>query len=101
MITAIATFTTSTLAVGSHTITADYINADGNFIASSGTVAAGQVVNTADTTAVVGTTAPTTVYGQSVTFSATVSAITAGLPIPTGIGRVLRWGDRAGHGDSG
>jgi len=79
-----ATFTMSSLAVGSHTVTADYINADGYFNPSSGTLAGSQVVTTADTLAVVGTSAPTTVYGQSVTFTATVSAITAGLPTPTG-----------------
>ncbi len=80
----VATFTTSSLAVGSYTVTANYINTDGNFIASSGILAAGQVVNTADTTAVVGSNAPTTVYGQSVTFTASVAAVTSGLPIPTG-----------------
>ncbi len=79
-----ATLTTSELTIGSHTVTTDYINTDGYFITSSGTLAAGQVVNTADTTAVAGSTTTTTVFGQSVTFTASVAAVTSGLPIPTG-----------------
>ena len=80
----VADLTISSLAVGSHTVTADYINTDGYFTASSGSLAAGQIVNTADTTAVVDSTTATTVFGQFVTFTASVTAVTAGLPIPTG-----------------
>src|SRR5213079_580373 len=40
----VATFTTSALTAGTHTITADY-SGDGNFNASAGTLAGGQVVN--------------------------------------------------------
>ncbi|PYS46814.1 MAG: hypothetical protein DMF68_17885, partial [Acidobacteria bacterium] len=39
----VAIFTTSTLAIGTHPITADYAG-DGNFLPSSGTIAGGQVV---------------------------------------------------------
>ena len=80
-----ATLTTSSLAVGSHTVAASYINTDGNFNDSDATLAGGQVVTTADTTVAVGSSAPTSVYGQSVTFTITVSAVTAGLPTPTGM----------------
>jgi len=79
-----ATLTTSSLAVGSHTVAASYINADGNFNPSNTTLAGGQIVTTADTTVAVGSSAPTSVFGQLVTFTVNVSAITAGLPTPTG-----------------
>jgi len=79
-----ATFTTSSLNVGSHTVTASYINTNGNFNDSSATLAGGQNVTTADTTVSVASNAPTSVYGQSVNLTVTVSAVTAGLPTPTG-----------------
>ncbi len=78
-----ATFTTSSLAVGTYTVTASYTNADDNFGPSNGTLTGGQTVNTADTTTSVVSNAPTSVYGQSVTFAVTVSAVTSGLPVPT------------------
>ena len=80
----LATLTTSSLAVGSHTVAASYVNADGNFNDSSTTLASGQTVTTADTTVAVGSSAPIAVFGQSVTFTVNVSAVTAGLPTPTG-----------------
>ena len=79
-----ATLTTSALAVGSHTVAASYVNADGNFNDSSPTLSGGQTVTTADTTVAVGSSAPTSVFGQSVTFTVTVAGVTAGLPTPTG-----------------
>ncbi|MGO8897662.1 MAG: beta strand repeat-containing protein [Isosphaeraceae bacterium] len=82
----LATLTISSLAVGSHTVAASYVNADGNFNDSSTTLAGGQIVTTADTTVAVtsSSSAPTSVFGQSVTFTVTVSGVTAGLPTPTG-----------------
>ena len=80
----LATLTTSSLAVGSHTVAASYVNADGKFNDSSTTLAGGQIVTTADTTVAVGSSAQTAVFGQSVTFTVNVSAVTAGLPTPTG-----------------
>ena len=80
----LATLTTSSLAVGSHTVTASYTNTDGNFNPNSGTLAGGQTVTTADTTVAVSSSAPTSVFGQSVTFTVTVAGVTAGLPTPTG-----------------
>jgi RHS repeat-associated protein len=79
-----ATFATASLTVGSHTVTASYINANGNFNPSSGTLSGGQTVNTADTTVAVLSSAPTSAYGESITLTATVFAATQGLPTPTG-----------------
>ncbi len=80
----VATYTTSSLSVGSHTVAADYLNTDGSFIDSSGSLAGGQTVTTADTTITVKSNIPTSVYGQWVTFTVSVAAVTAGLPTPTG-----------------
>jgi hypothetical protein len=81
-----STFTTSSLAVGSHTITANY-GGDANFSASTGSDSASpQVVNQASTTASTTTvdSAPNpSVSGQTVTFTATVAA-TSGTGTPTG-----------------
>ena len=70
--------------MGSHTVAASYVNADGNFNDSNTTLAGSQTVTTADTTVAVSSSAPTAVFGQSVTFTVNVSAVTAGLPTPTG-----------------
>ena len=73
-----AACSTSSLSAGSHTITATY-SGDGNYNGSSGTV--GQTVNKANsTTGVTSGTNPST-FGQSVTFTATVSS---GAGTPTG-----------------
>ena len=79
-----ATLTTSALAVGSHTVTAAYTPGTGQFNPSSGTLSSSQIVNPASTTIMVGSSAPTSAYGQSVSFTATVAAVTSGLPTPTG-----------------
>src|SRR6202030_1050407 len=79
-----ATFTTSSLAVGSHTITADY-SGDTDFSASSGSDSASpQVVNQASTTPTVSSARNPPVSGQGVTFTATVAATAAGTGTPTG-----------------
>jgi hypothetical protein len=79
-----ATCSLSVLAVGTHPVTATY-NGDGNFNASSTSNIINQVVNKADT-AVVLTRAPTTttVFGQTVTFTATISVTAPGAGTPTG-----------------
>ena len=79
-----ATLTTSALGVGSHTVTAAYTPGTGQFNPSSGTLSTSQIVNPADTTITVGSSAPTSAYGQSVSFTATVAAVTSSLPTPTG-----------------
>jgi len=75
-----ATFTTSTLAAGSHTITATYAG-DANYVTST-SQAVTQVVNTVATTTAVTSSLNPSPTGGSVTFTATVS--TTGTITPTG-----------------
>jgi hypothetical protein len=77
-----ATFSTSSLAVGNHIITASYAG-DSNFNAST-SAAINQTVNTASTSTNVSSSQNPTVIGQSVTFTATVSAAAPGSGTPTG-----------------
>ncbi len=69
-----ATLQTSSLAVGTHPITAQY-SGDGTYAGSMGTLAPNQVVNKAATsTALVSSLNPSTL-GQSVTFTTTVTGV--------------------------
>ena len=77
-----ASMTTATLGVGSHTVAAVY-SGDGSFNTSSGTLS--QNVNKAATSTVVISATNPSVFGQSVSFTATVSVDTPGAGIPTGI----------------
>src|SRR5262249_45183766 len=82
-----ATTSLNTLAVRSspHSIQVLYLNADGNFHTSNTTLARGQNVNPATTSTVGVSSANPTVYGQPVTFTATVSNTTSGSNfVPTG-----------------
>jgi uncharacterized repeat protein (TIGR03803 family) len=80
----VATFSTSALAVGNHTITTTYPG-DGNFNGSTGSLTGNpQVVTKANTTTAVTSSQNPSVFGQSVTFSATVSAVPPGAGTPTG-----------------
>jgi hypothetical protein len=74
----IASFSASSLAVGSHTITASYVG-DSNFLGSTGTLT--QTVGKAGTTTTVSSSANPSAPGQSVTFTALVS----GPGTPTGL----------------
>jgi hypothetical protein len=77
-----ATFTTSYLSVGVHTIYALY-EGDGNFATSTTLSPASQTVNPLiATTTVVVTSGSPTIVGQSVTFTATVSS-DSGMPTGT------------------
>lgn len=80
-----ATFTTSSLSVGSHPITAKY-NGDTDFNNSTSTPAHSvtQVVTKDSTTTVVSSNANPSVFGQPVTLTATVSANLPGSGTPTG-----------------
>src|SRR5439155_171148 len=78
-------FSTANLAVGSHAITAVY-GGDSNFLASSGTLT--ETVNQAATTVAVSSSANSSVSGQAVTFTATVSISGPGslaVANPTGV----------------
>ena len=75
----LATYTTTTLSVGSHTITANFTGT-GGFGNSSGTVS--QTVNVAVTTTAVAATPNPSTFGQSVTLTATISS-TGGTPTGT------------------
>ena len=77
-----ATFSMSSLAVGTHSITAIY-GGDANFNSSTSTVIS-QIVSQDGSTTVVSSSANPAVVGQSVTFTATVSAAAPGSGTPTG-----------------
>jgi hypothetical protein len=77
-----ATFLTNALAVGSHSITVSY-GGDGNFTGSTSPVLS-QTVNPDATVGKVMSSANPSVYGQSVTFTATVTAKTPGSGTPAG-----------------
>jgi hypothetical protein len=78
----VAAFTTSSLGVGSHSLTSVY-NGDSDFTGSTSPVDS-KSVNQADT-AVSLTAAPDpSVFGQSATLTATVSAVAPGAGLPTG-----------------
>ena len=64
---------TTTLMAGSHTVTANYMNADGNFTNSIGTLSGGQTVNPATTSTALSSATNPSVLGQAVGFTATVT----------------------------
>jgi len=74
----VASFSTSGLALGSHTVTAIYAS-DTNFAASSGSTV--QSVQNLNTTATTATSSPNpSVFGQSVTFTSTTTS-SGGVPV--------------------
>src|SRR5438132_950770 len=74
---------TSSLSVGNHTITAAFTDTDNNYNNStSGNFA--QTVNQASTTTAVSSSLNPSVFGQSVTFTATVSVTAPGSGTPAG-----------------
>lgn len=77
-----ASFSTTALGVGSHTITATFTGAAG-WANSSGNAPA-QVVNKAATATAVSSSSNPSVYSQPVTFTATVTATAPGSGVPTG-----------------
>src|SRR5262249_14533667 len=79
----LATFTISTLSVGSHTITASFTGT-GGFLDSTGNDSASpQIVEDGTTTTLTSTPKPSA-FKQTVTFTATVTAADAGAGVPTG-----------------
>ena len=93
-----ATFSTSALAVGDHTITTSY-GGDGDFNASTGSLTGNpQVVDKGDTTTTVTSSQNPSVFGQSVTFTATVSAVAPGSGTASGTVTFLDGGSTVGTG---
>ena len=78
----VATFSTASLSVASHNLTAVY-GADTNFAGSTSSILAQSVVQDASTTTVVSSVNPS-VVGQNVTFTATVTANFPGVGTPSG-----------------
>ncbi len=76
-----ATYTSSTLALGLHSITAVY-DGDGNFISSTSAVVT-QTVSTNSSTSLTSSVNPS-VFGQAIIFTATVSAVSPITGTPTG-----------------
>jgi hypothetical protein len=80
----IATFSTSSLSVGSHSITAVYSDETDFDFAPSTSSTLSQTVNQDSTTAAVASSVNASVFGQSVTFTATITANSPGSGTPTG-----------------
>jgi uncharacterized repeat protein (TIGR01451 family) len=94
----VATITTSVLAPGNHTITTSY-NGDGNFNVSAGSLTGNpQVVNKANTTTTLSSSLNPSVFGQPVTFTATVSPVAPGAGTPAGTVTFLDGGNSIGTG---
>jgi len=72
---------TSTLTVGAHSVTGVY-SGDANFNTSTGALT--QTVNKANTTTTVTSSMNPSTFGQSVTFTATVTAVSPGAGSPSG-----------------
>ena len=81
LIGTMATVSTAGLSVGNHFITGTY-NGDTNFTGSSGSWT--QTVSQASTTTTVTSSTNPSVFGQSVTFTATVSVVSPGAGTPSG-----------------
>lgn len=73
----------SNFAVGNHTVTAKYLSGDANFITSTSDPIT-QQVNRAATTVTVQSSAAPSVFGQPVTFTATVAVQAPGAGAPSG-----------------
>lgn len=94
----VATFATSALAVGSHTITTSY-GGDTDFNGSTGSLTGNpQIVNKANTATAVTSSVNPSVFGQSVTFTASVLAAAPGAGTPTGTVMFLDGGSPIGSG---
>jgi autotransporter-associated beta strand protein len=92
----VAIFTTSSLSAASHSISAVFAtnNITNGFFTSTGT--ATQVVNAANTITTVTTSKSPTVFGENVTFTATVNTLSPGSGIP--VGGTVTFFDNTGSG---
>ena len=77
-----ATFSTNTLAVGSHTIQAVY-SGDGNFVKSTSQNYS-ETVNRANAAVTITSSTHLSVYGQLISLTATISPVAPGAGTPTG-----------------
>src|SRR6202022_3797922 len=75
--------TATTLSVGPHSVTATY-SGDDNFNSSTSNTVTQTVEKAATTTAVTASSANPSVFGQAVTFTASVSVMPPGAGTPTG-----------------
>src|SRR5207247_511909 len=89
-----ASFSSTTLGVGNHTVTTSY-SGDANFAASVSTAITQTVTKASSATAVVAGTNPT-VWGQNVAFTATISIAAPGAGTPTGMVQVQLVASNAG-----
>ncbi len=78
----VAQVSTAALSVGPHLVVANY-SGNSSFSPSSGNLT--QTVNKADTTTGLASSANSSVFGQTVTFTATVGVVMPGAGMPTGI----------------
>jgi hypothetical protein len=92
-----ASTSTAGLSVGTHTITASY-SGDTNFSGSSGSLAGGQTVNQASSSTSVSSSENPSIFGDNVTFTATVTAVSPGAGTPTGTVNFTIDGNPAGSG---
>lgn len=90
----VATFTTSTLSVGSHTITVQYAGST-NFSGSTSSTITQEIVSASTTTTLTSSTNPSP-FGSSVTFTATVAS---GGAVPTGTVTFIVDGTSVGTGN--
>jgi hypothetical protein len=67
-----------------HSVTASYMNADGNFNGSNGSLTGGQTVNKASTSVSVTSSGSPSVLNAPVTFTANISVVAPGAGTPTG-----------------
>lgn len=83
IVNGVADLSTSGLAVGNHAIIATYLSDDANFIAGASDQQT-QTVNKAATKTTVTTSSSPSVFGQPVTFTASVAAVAPGAGNPSG-----------------
>jgi hypothetical protein len=80
----VATLTVSTLGAGKHELTASFSDPAGNFVSSGSLAAESLTITRASTTTGLTTTTTTPVFGQAVTFTATVASVAPSTVTPTG-----------------
>jgi len=93
----VATFTTTTLPVGSNSITAVY-GGDINFATSTSNALSQTVTQSATTTALTKSTTGAITFGQSVTLTVKLAAVSPGAGTPTGTVTFMDYSDILGSG---